>query len=214
MARPRKNLDVLVGKRFGRLTAISEVELPIYNRRKFLFRCDCGVEKTISVKDVIRGTTVSCGCKHFEGKHLLSNHVLYKKYHGMLMRCYNRNDKSYKWYGAKGVGVCEEWRNNFMTYYNWALNNGWERGLEIDRYPNRNGDYGPNNCRWATETEQARNTSAVKCIEINGITQCISEWCEFFGFSQTMVRTRICRHPQKDAKSVLLSLAAKQLITI
>lgn len=88
------------------------------------------------------------------------NHVpLYSIWCGIKTRCYNAKAANYKYYGAKGIVMCDEWKNDFMVFYKWAINNGWQPGLTIDRYPNGKGNYEPSNCRIATMKQQAGNRS-------------------------------------------------------
>jgi hypothetical protein len=94
--------------------------------------------------------------KIFEGV-LINSIPLYTIWCGIKSRCYNKNAANYKYYGAKGIIMCEEWLNDFKAFYNWALNKGWRKGLSVDRYPNNAGNYEPDNCRLATMKEQASN---------------------------------------------------------
>lgn len=110
--------------------------------------------------------------EHHLEKHGLSTTRIYSIFWGMLNRCYVKENKAYNLYGHKGIEVCEEWRgfDNFMNFYNWATENGYEEHLQLDRI-DYNGDYEPDNCRWVTATENARNqyirkdnTSGVKGV--------------------------------------------------
>lgn len=84
---------------------------------------------------------------------------LYAVWCGIKSRCYNPNTANYKYYGAKGIVMCDEWKNDFKAFYNWAIDNGWQLGLTIDRHPNQKGNYEPSNCRIATMKEQSANRS-------------------------------------------------------
>lgn len=157
----KKNLK---GKRFGRLLVLEDSK----KRTKsgsilWLSLCDCGnlVKKCSS--DMIKGHTKSCGCLNIEIHRKISlKHgdrrgkfrKLYQTWIGMKRRCHDENRKGYKYYGAKGIKVCPEWENNFSTFKFWALLNGYEEGLTIDRI-NAKGNYEPNNCQWLTKSENS-----------------------------------------------------------
>lgn len=88
---------------------------------------------------------------------LINDIPLYTIWCGIKSRCYNPNTANYKYYGAKGITMCREWKNNFIAFYNWAISNGWKKGLSVDRFPNNKGNYKPSNCRLATMKQQANN---------------------------------------------------------
>lgn len=117
---------------------------------------------------------------------------LYHSWKHMKQRCYNNNDRDYKDYGARGITVCDEWKNDFMSFYDWAINNGYDDTLTIDRI-DVNGNYEPNNCQWATRKQQSRNRRNIKQYTINGETHCLSEWCELLNINFDMVRARLYR---------------------
>jgi len=155
----------LAGKVVGYWTVLKEVPCDA-KYRKWLCRCTCGVEKEVFATSLNYDKSSSCGCMNmelteergkdgcFSGKHLLSKHPLYNVRNGMMHRCNNSNNKAYRWYGAKGVKVCDEWSGSFEFFLNWASNNGWEPGLTIDRI-DPEGNYGPDNCRWISRAENA-----------------------------------------------------------
>lgn len=165
-----------IGDRFGRLVFIEDLGTKKYagSMRRFgIFKCDCGNEKEIICGSVSRGLTTSCGCyqrdiaKEVNTLHGLTNHPLRRVWSHMHDRCYNQNDARYSTYGARGVVICDEWRDNFLVFYNWAINNGWKTGLQIDRIDN-DGNYEPSNCQFITRKEncaigkrsiQSNNTS-------------------------------------------------------
>ena len=108
----------------------------------------------------------------------------------MRYRCSKPTDISYKYYGLKGIKVCDEWDNDYQSFYDWAVNNGYKEGLEIDRIDTY-GDYCPTNCRWTTRKEQMNNTTFNRSITINNITLTISEWSSLFNISYDLFWDRL-----------------------
>lgn len=165
MASPLTN-KYSVGNKFGKLLIIQK--LPPLNRNnkkrgRSLVECDCG-NMIVVINSTLVKNTKSCGCIQKEyiknqknrKTHGKSTTRIYRIYHKMLERCYNHRNSSYGNYGARGITVCYEWRNNFMSFYNWATNNGYSSKLSIDR-ENNNGNYNPENCRWADDFTQKNN---------------------------------------------------------
>ncbi len=97
--------------------------------------------------------------------HYMHDTIIYRKWWGMIQRCKNEKHYSYKWYGARGIKVCDEWRKSFKAFYAWAIANGYKDGLTIDRIDN-DGNYCPENCRWVTRSEQAKNHYHSGSIEL------------------------------------------------
>ena len=192
-------LKDLIGKRFGRLVVIKRVENDKHNKVQWLCQCDCGNKKIIGSAQLLAGQTISCGCYHKEicvknlknkNNHKLSKTRLYRIYAGIKERCLNINLKAYKNYGGRGIKVCKEWKNDFMNFYNWAINNGYSDDLTIDRI-DVNGNYEPNNCRWVTKKVQNRNTRANRNITYNGETHCVTEWAEILNINRTILNDRL-----------------------
>lgn len=143
------------GDRYGKLTAI------IFVKKKnsiqyWLFKCDCGNEKVILVSNVSRGFVKSCGCLQKENriKHGMFGTRTYRSWDAMKQRCLNPNNIAYRYYGERGITICEEW----LIFQNFYRDMG-ERpvGKTLDRIKNDKGYY-KKNCKWSTPKEQANNT--------------------------------------------------------
>ena len=135
-----------------------------------IFKCGfCGTEFRTLIASVKRGNTNSCGCYHKRRvkessiTHGLRSTRLYTVWANIKRRTLNSKNKHYNDYGGRGITICDEWKNDFMPFYNWAMLNGYEenKGLSIDRIDN-DGNYEPNNCRWTTKTIQSRNIRIAK----------------------------------------------------
>lgn len=125
-------------------------------------------------------------------KHGLKNTRLFSIWSNMKTRCYNSNATHFKYYGNKGIKICEEWRDNFKNFYHWSMENGYSDDLTLDRI-DVNGNYEPGNCRWATAKEQANNTTRNVIISINGESKTLMEWCEYYEINYKTVRDRLKR---------------------
>ncbi len=132
------------------------------------------------------------------GSHKNSCHQLYDCWRNIKRRCYNNNTEDYKNYGGRGIEVCEEWKKDYIPFLEWALENGFEEGLTIDRIDN-SGNYEPNNCRWITQKEQLRNRRNTRFIEYNGVTKTISEWADDLGIHRATFNKRVKRWGIKKA---------------
>lgn len=186
----------LVGKNFGYLTVLKKTNKKCATSIIWLCKCRCGNLIEVPTSRLKSGNTKSCGCLRYEKlkkantKHGLTDTRIYNIWKGIKRRCNNPKCKGYKYYGAKGIKICDRWNNNFIEFYNWALKNGYNDTLTIDRIDN-NGNYEPNNCRWATYKEQTNNMTTNHILEYNNRKLTISQWAETTGVKERTIRSRV-----------------------
>ena len=125
-------------------------------------------------------------------KHGMCRTRLYHIWNSMKQRCSNPHAISYKYYGAKGVSVCDEWFDEFKPFHDWAVANGYKDTLTLDRVDS-NGNYCPENCRWATNKEQQNNTAYNRLYTYQGITLNVTQWAEKTGVPRNMIYKRLYR---------------------
>lgn len=176
----------ITGKKFGMLTAIEKIP----NTKRLLWRCicECGKE-TISRREwLLSGGKKSCGC--LSKKHGKTGTRLHNIWCTMKQRCYNPNSQKFYRYGARGITICNEWKNDFKSFYSWAMANGYQDNLTIDRIDN-DGNYDFSNCRWITSREQMSNYSKNHLVTYKGETKTIQQWSEVTGIKPELIRNRI-----------------------
>ncbi|MBO7671969.1 hypothetical protein J6S88_01020, partial [bacterium] len=155
--------------------------------------CECGNIVFVESYSLKNGNTKSCGCLKYDSRnytHKHSSERIYKIWLSMKARCFYKTNHAYKWYGAIGIRVCDEWKNDFMSFYNWSMENGYSEHLSIDRI-DVNGNYEPNNCRWTTMEVQQNNRRNTTYIEYNGMKKTISEWSKITGIKRSTLYNRI-----------------------
>ena len=160
------------------------------------YRCHCGKEFLTLNKSIASGNTRSCGCFRKSGKpalkHGLRHHPLYLIWKNIKNRCLNKNHPRYKDYGGRGVSICDEWRTDFVSFYTWALANGWEQRLEIDKDMKGNGLlYGPETCTIVTPKENSNYTRKSRFISYNGKTMTLNQWVEYLNITRSALRFRL-----------------------
>lgn len=169
-----------------------------HSRAMWKVLCHCGRTFTTLGNSIRYNRVASCGCTRLEKTKSMgeSNKThgdtltrLYNTWKDMKARCQNGNHKSYKYYGDRGIGICDEWISSYQKFKEWALDNGYEESLTLDRI-DVNGNYTPGNCRWATMKKQGRNRRNNKMMiyEDNILTQ--SEISEKTGLSKYQVGKR------------------------
>ncbi len=178
-------LKDLTGRKFFQLTAIRCVGNTNSHEALWLCRCDCGNEKILAGYRLTRGNDKSCGCFRREIKkrrtHGMSGTPEFISWMSMIQRCRDKNHKSFMNYGGRGIKVCARWtgRNGFSNFL--ADMGSRPAGATVDRYPDGEGNYEPSNCRWATKKQQTDGRRNTIRITIDGKTQSLSDWCNYFG---------------------------------
>jgi len=176
MSTPVKNMS---GLKFGRLTVLENYTI-INKVTKWECLCECGKQLFVAAGGLQSGKRKSCGCYLKDNppfrKHGLDGSRINQIWYNMKTRCFNKNNGQYVDYGGRGITICEEWLD-FMNFYNWAIANGYEDNLTIDRIDN-DGNYEPGNCRWATTVEQAVNKRNNTTIFYKGKISRLTEICE------------------------------------
>lgn len=204
---------------FGRLTAICPTDLRWRKQIVWHCKCLCGEEVDVPSHQLANGKVKSCGCYRREmgirrgkasTKHGHSGHRRGKVHAGApeyaswshaISRCHNPKHTAYRWYGAKGITVCDRWRTSYEAF----LEDMGRRPSDkhsLDRIDNSKG-YSPENCRWATIKEQARNTSQNRLITVDGVTKTMTEWCEIVGIRVETFYQRLRRGLSEQAAVML-----------
>lgn len=192
----------MVGKRFERLTVISRHGNTNTGQASWLCECDCGKNVVVNGSNLRRGNSRSCGCLKAEktsqakSTHRMSQTKLYRVWAAMISRCYNRNSSGFEHYGGRGIGVCDRWFE-FENFYRDMGNPLPKQTLErIDN----DADYSPDNCRWATMREQARNRRSTHYLTIDNLSLSIAEWASRTGIKPSIISERVRRGwPHKEA---------------
>lgn len=189
----------VTGKRFGKLVALEYCGKDEHRCKIFKCLCDCGKETIVRKSRLINGTTKSCGClssevwSNMNHKHGYATHNRYNRLYAiwshMINRCHNKNNPAYARYGARGIVVCDEWKNNVDLFMEWAENNGYSDDLSLDRKNNNEG-YSPSNCRWVDDITQGNNKRNNVLITHNGETHTAAEWGRILGVDAKLLRMR------------------------
>lgn len=193
-----KRNKVKPGQKFGHLTVIKEAErlvLPSGQiNRAFLCKCFCGSEKVVRLLHLANNRIISCGCIAGE-KHGATGSHLHNVWRGMRQRCRLDSGINYDRYKGRGIAICNEWDSSFLAFKKWALENGYQEGLQIDRI-NNDGDYMPSNCRFVLNIQNVNNRSVTFFINYNGEKKAFHDVLRDKGISEKhspAVRNRIKR---------------------
>lgn len=204
-SRNGNGFDNLTGKKYGRLTVLGLSEKKSGRKSYWVCECECGNKKLVRSDCLKKGQVQSCGCMKKEqdrvnlgrtthGDTPVGSHKrLWQIWQGMKQRTSNQNKKSYAKYGGRGITVCDEWRDSYIAFKEWAFANGYDENLTIERI-DVNGNYEPGNCRWATQKEQCNNRRSNVLIEWQGKTQNIEQWAEETGIAYSVLHDRYRRY--------------------
>ena len=219
-----RKIQVKPGDRYGRLTVIKEIDKrssPTNGKmyRIIECRCSCGTIKQFSLESLRKkNPSRSCGCLQREiarvnglnnRTHGLTHCPAYESWSQMKQRCYNKKDPQYHNYGQRGIAVCGRWLNSFEAF----LEDMGERPsllYSIDRYPDKEGNYEPSNCRWATSKQQARNRRSNVMLTFQGETMCMSAWAEHIGIPRKTLEKRLNCHGFSVEEALTLPLRARR----
>ena len=184
----------LTGKQFGRLAVLQRSKNIIYSSGRsataWICECDCGRKTIVTTANLRSGHTTSCGCTKVRHGHARKER-LYNIWVGMRQRCRDKNAHGYENYGGRGITICPEW-DDYAVFREWAMSAGYQDDLTIDRI-DVDGNYCPENCRWATAEEQANNMTKNRMITYRGETMSMSRWAERLGISYGTMNHRIQR---------------------
>lgn len=181
----------LVGKRFGRLLVYARSDKP----RTWRCTCDCGISKEVRSQLLVTGSAKSCGCLRREvtaarsRTHGMSNSRERTAWKSMRNRCYRSQTNDYERYGGRGITVCDRWRDSFQNFYD-DMGPIPSPEHSLDRIDN-DGPYSPENCRWASPEEQARNKSTTRWLEFRGERRRLMEWAELLGIPENVIYKRL-----------------------
>lgn len=194
----RKDYQNIAGLKSGRLTAIKYIGQNKRGANLWQCNCECGGTSVVVASDLRAGTIRSCGCLKKEmtsltkTKHHQSGTPLYSVWLGIKDRCLNPKSKQYFNYGGRGITVCDEWLGEYgsTNFCKWSLDNGYKKGLELDRIDVNKG-YSPDNCRWVSNSVQANNKRTTRFITYNGKTQSLADWCREYKLPYVTIQGRL-----------------------
>lgn len=205
--RPR-DWSALVGRRFAAWTVLGVEPRSKGEPARLSCRCDCGAVVVVDASNVANGVSKRCvACGAMAKSRPLTHGATvggtttptWESWRGMNERCENPNHRGFKRYGGRGIRVAPRWRASFGAFLA-DMGERPSRSHSIDRFPNRDGNYEPGNCRWATMKEQNRNRSSSRMITIDGQTRCVEEWAEHLGVRAGMIHDRLgTGWPDRDA---------------
>lgn len=190
MRKQRNDLDDLTNQKFGRLTVVNYAGTDKHQKRVWQCLCDCGNQSEVTTTHLRLGKTQSCGCLKIDihTTHNDSKSLEYFAWRSMRNRCFDQNNRYYAKYGGRGIGVCLRWEDyaNFIT----DMGRKPSKAHSLERNDN-DGGYTPENCKWATKAEQARNRSITVWIEYGGKRMLVQDWANELGMPYTTLYSRL-----------------------
>lgn len=200
--------DEIIGTRIGIFDVIYECNYKSNDGHKVYHVkcCECGYETDMRKSDAKRAHI----CAHLDINGNFKNFNLYtwenqrikNIFKGMKSRCYDSNDKAYRWYGAKGIKICDEWMNNPKTFELWAVRNGYDDNLTIDR-KDETKDYCPENCRWITANDNSKYKSTTRLIEVDGEAHTGREWADVLNVGTNIINKYIREYGEENTKEFI-----------
>lgn len=199
----------IIGTRQGIFDVLYECDFKSNDgHRMFHVKCSkCGWKTNMQMHQI--KYTKACNHINVAGQYISdmarlewSNKRLYSIYRGIIQRCYNHNEKSYRWYGGKGVKLCEEWLKEPLSFEIWALNNGYKDNLTIDRIDSEK-DYSPDNCRWSTALDNAKCKSTTRVLEVDDVVYTGREWADVLDIGTNTVNLMLRQYPKEKVKEFI-----------
>lgn len=195
----------------GKIMGIYKIYDIYYERAKdghlqYCVQCiECGYKTNLTLSNI----KTSKICKHTLPT--WNNKRISKIFNNMKSRCYNINDKDYRFYGAKGIKICDEWLNNPMDFETWAVNNGYDNNLTIDRI-DANRNYSPSNCRWIPLEENVRRAGKVNWITVNDCTLTGKQWSKKLGLGTNTINTAIRQYGIDKTKELIKAILEDPIV--
>ncbi len=205
----------LSGLKIGRWTVVRMArQKDVHGHIKWICRCECGVVKSVKTDSLNSGRSMSCGCLQREAvsraakTHGMSKTLMFTTWIGILHRCNCKTSRDYPKYGGRGIKVCERWANSFENFMK-DMGPKPSRLHSLDRFPDNNGPYSPENCRWATPKEQNNNTRTNRILTLNGESKTVTQWSECLGIVRSTIFKRLAMG-WSDEKALSTKLLCNQ----
>ena len=202
-----KDMSNVIGQTYGIYTIIYECDHKSTDgHRLFHVKCNqCGFETDMRFDCIAKIKE----CRHTKSSGVYidstirwSNKRLKHIFNGMCQRCYNPNDRTYRWYGAKGIKICDDWNKNPLLFEQWALSHGYKEGLTINRIE-EDKDYCPENCEWISSIDNAKYKSTTKLLNVDGIVHTGREWAEVLCLGTNTINTMLRSYPIEQVKQFI-----------